>query len=78
MKKRLRFAGYLAAMFIAMGATAQNNGGIDAQMLKELTESYKPTAAEEALRNILLGNNVNSMALNQENQNEMDTYFSIT
>lgn len=63
-------------MFIAMGATAQNNGGIDAQMLKELTESYKPTAAEEALRNILLGNNVNSMALNQENQNEMDTYFS--
>ncbi|MBR5892475.1 MAG: C1 family peptidase [Bacteroidaceae bacterium] len=76
MKKRLRFAGYLAAMFIAMGATAQNNGGIDAQMLKELTESYKPTAAEEALRNILLGNNVNSMALNQENQNEMDTYFS--
>ena len=76
MKKRLRFAGYLAAMFIAMGATAQNNGGIDAQMLKELTESYKPTAAEEALRNILLGNNVNSMALNQENQNEMDIYFS--
>ena len=76
MKKRLRFAGYLAAMFIAMGATAQNNGGIDAQMLKELTESYKPTAAEEALRNILLNNNVNSMALNQENQNEMDTYFS--
>ena len=76
MKKRLRFAGYLAAMFIAMGATAQNNGGIDAQMLKELTESYKPSAAEEALRNILLGNNVNSMALNQENQNEMDTYFS--
>ena len=73
---RLRFAGYLAAMFIAVGVTAQNNGGIDAQMLKELTESYKPTAAEEALRNILLGNNVNSMALNQENQNEMDTYFS--
>ena len=35
-------------MFIAMGATAQNNGGIDAQMLKELTESYKPTAAEDA------------------------------
>ena len=73
---RLRLAGYLAAMFIAVGVTAQNNGGIDAQMLKELTESYKPTAAEEALRNILLGNNVNSMALNQENQNEMDTYFS--
>ena len=76
MKKSLRFAGYLAAMFIAMGATAQNNGGIDAQMLKELTESYKPTAAENALRNILLNNNVNTMAINQANQNEMDTYFS--
>ncbi|MBR5335771.1 MAG: C1 family peptidase [Bacteroidaceae bacterium] len=76
MKKSLRFAGYLAAMFIAMGATAQNNGGIDAQMLKELTESYKPTAAEDALRNILLNNNVNTMAINQANQNEMDTYFS--
>ena len=76
MKKSLRFAGYLAAMFIAMSATAQNNGGIDAQMLKELTESYKPTAAENALRNILLNNNVNTMAINQANQNEMDTYFS--
>ena len=63
-------------MFIALGTTAQNNGGIDAQMLKELTESYKPTAAEDALRNILLNNNVNTMAINQANQNEMDTHFS--
>ena len=76
MKKSLRFAGCLAAMFIALGTTAQNNGGIDAQMLKELTESYKPTAAEDALRNILLNNNVNTMAINQANQNEMDTHFS--
>ena len=76
MKKSLKFAGCLAAMFIALGTTAQNNGGIDAQMLKELTESYKPTAAEDALRNILLNNNVNTMAINQANQNEMDTHFS--
>ena len=76
MKKRFKIAGCLAAILIAIGSTAQNNGGIDAKLLQELTESYKPTAAEDALRNILLNNNVNSMALNQANQNEMDTYFS--
>ena len=66
----------IASMLIALGAIAQSNGSIDAQMLKELSDSYKPTKAEKALQNVMLNNNVNSMALNQENQNEMETYFS--
>ena len=76
MKKRFKIVGCLAAMFIALGVTAQNNGGIDAQLLQELSESYKPSQAEKALQNILLNNNVNTMAINQENKNDMDTHFS--
>jgi bleomycin hydrolase len=57
-------------------AVAQNNGGIDSQMLKELSDSYKPTTAEKALQNILLSQPIKGLALNQENLNELDTYFS--
>ena len=71
--KKTRLLGCIAAaMLLSAGATAQNNGGIDSQMLKELSESYKPTTAEKALQNILLSQPIKGLALNQENLNEMD------
>lgn len=76
MKFTLRTIGCVATMLLAMAATAQNNGGIDAQMLKELSESYRPEGAEKALQNVMLNNNVNTLALSQENLGELDTYFS--
>ena len=76
MKIRNRMTSLAALAFMAIGAMAQSNGSIDAQMLSELSESYRPTGAEKALQNVMLNNNVNSMALNQANQNEMETYFS--
>lgn len=63
-------------MLLSAGALAQNNGGIDSHMLKELSESYKPTTAEKALQNVMLANSVKVLAVNQENLNELDTYFS--
>lgn len=55
MKKRT-IGTLLAALLMAGGAVAQNNGGIDAEMYKEISESYKPTTSEKALQNILMGN----------------------
>ena len=76
MKKRT-FFGCIAAMLLSTGAMAQNNnGGIDAQMLQELKESYTPTGTEKALQNIMLANSVKVLSVNQENLNEMDTHFS--
>lgn len=61
---------------LSTGALAQNNGGIDAAMLKELSDSYKPNTTEKALQNIMLSKSIKELALNQENLNELDTYFS--
>ena len=74
---KTRLIGCIAAAFLATGVIAQNsNGGIDATMLKELSDSYKPTTAEKALQNVLLSKPIKELALNQENLNELDTYFS--
>ena len=76
MNKTRLFGCFAAALLLSAGATAQNNGGIDAQMLQELKESYAPTGAEKALQNIMLANSVKVLSLNQENLNEMNTHFS--
>ena len=54
MRINLRTVGCIATMLFAMTATAQNNGSIDAQMLKELAASYQPTGAEKALQHVAL------------------------
>ena len=67
----------IATALLSVGATAQTaNGGIDAKMLNELKESYKPTTAEKALQNVMLSNSIKVLSLNQDNLNELDTYFS--
>lgn len=67
----------VAAMLLSTGTMAQkNNGGIDEAMLKELSESFRPSTAEKALQNIMLSKPIKELALNQENLNELDTYFS--
>ena len=42
MKKTRLFGCIAAAIMLSGSAVAQNNGGIDSQMLKELSDSYKP------------------------------------
>ena len=68
---------FMTTALLSIGVTAQTaNGGIDAKMLNELKESYKPTTAEKALQNVMLSNSIKVLSLNQENLNELDTYFS--
>ena len=64
----------------AGNVSAQKESGcIDASMLKEFAESYNPTGAEKALKNVMLTTSVKTLAVSQENKaKELDTYFSNT
>ena len=56
----------VAAMLLSTGTMAQkDNGGIDEAMLKELSESFRPSTAEKALQNIMLSKPIKELALNQ-------------
>ena len=77
---RTKLFGCIAAALMLSGSiTAQENrGGIDEELLQELAASYNPTQSERALQNVMLANSVKVLSLNQENLNELDTYFSHT
>ena len=64
-----------AALFSAQAQDAK--GGISPQMLDQIKQSYQGTATDKALRNALGGSDIQKLALNQENQQAMDTHFSI-
>lgn len=68
----------LAACLLAFGLTMQaQNGGISPEMLKNIQCSYQNTAADKALRNAMGGTSIKQLALNQENQQAVNTDFSI-
>lgn len=75
--KKKKILSLLAAVLIATGASAQNKeGGIDEALLRELSASYQPTPAEKTLQNIMLAQPIKTLSVNQENLDELDTYFS--
>lgn len=68
----------LAACLLAFGLTMQaQNGGISPEMLKNIQRSYQNTAADKAFRNAMGGTSIKQLALNQENQQAVNTDFSI-
>ena len=77
---KFKLAGCLLAALLAAGnVSAQKiDGSINAEMLKEFAENYKPTGAEKALKNVMLTTSVKTLAVNQENKTEMNTFFSNT
>ena len=78
---RLKLTGCLLAALLTSGSISaqKESGNIDAKMLKEFAESYKPTGAEKALKNVMLTTSVKTLAVSQENKaKELDTYFSNT
>ena len=69
-----------AALLVALMAGAQaqtTGGGINAQMLEQLKQSYKETPSDKAIRNAIGNNDIRALALNQDNLKAMDTHFSI-
>ena len=69
----------MLAALVAFATTtgwAQNKGGIDAEMLGKLRDSYKHTPEEKALRNALAGTDIQKLAANADVTTEVDAYFS--
>lgn len=54
----------------------QKSGGISPEMLQQIKQSYQGTAADKAIRNAIGNNDIRKLAINGENRNEVDTYFS--
>jgi bleomycin hydrolase len=66
--------GFLLTVGLTFGSYAQS-GGIDANMLQSIKQSYKQTPESKALQNAIGGNDINKLALNRSNTSN-DTYFS--
>lgn len=76
MNKRLLSLIVLSASLFSAEAQ-QDKGGISADMLNQIKQSYQGTATDKALRNAISANDIRKLALNQENMKGMDTHFSI-
>lgn len=66
---------FITASMLCMALTASAQD-ISADMLQRMASSHKLTQSERAIRNALAANSVASIALNQDNQVEQNTYFS--
>ena len=81
-KKYLALA--LAAVLISGGAMAQKkkqtqpeyNGGITTEMMQQMKQGFGGNASDKALRNILVNNAPNKLAMNYENATKFDSHFS--
>ena len=73
MKKHITLA-CLAGLTLTVQA---QQGGISNEMLKQIQSSYKNTSADKAIRNAIGGTDIRKLSLNQENQQGLDTDFSI-
>jgi len=76
MKKHLLTTAMLLAVMTAVQAQTAG-GGISAQMLDQLKQSYQETPSDKAIRNAIGSNDIRALALNHDNLTAMDTHFSI-
>lgn len=76
MKKRFLSVIVVGAALFSLQAQ-DGKGGINADMLKQIKQSYQGTVADKALRNAISNNDIRKLSLNQENMKGMDTHFSI-
>ena len=75
MKKLIICAAVLLAG--AFAANAQHNdGGISAEMLERISQSYTGSAEQRAVKNALASNSIATLAINADNLAMCDTHFS--
>lgn len=65
---------FVAVMAAPLALSAQ--GGIDAEMLGRLQESYNPTAADRAIHNALNTADINTLAASADNRANFDANFT--
>ena len=71
---------FLSVILLGVAASLQaqdGKGGISTGMLQQIRQSYQNTASDKAIRNAIGANSIKSLALNQENQGEVNADFSI-
>ena len=68
---------FLCTLALALSGLVQAQTDITPEVLKALAGSYAATPTDKALRNALNNNSIALMAVNQENAQEPDTYFSV-
>ena len=74
----------LCAMLICGGATAQKkqtaqpqaDGGITAEMMQQMKKGFGGSASDKALRNIMVNQSPQKLAMNYENATKFDSHFS--
>jgi len=66
----------LAAIFIVVGAAAQNPGALTPEILQKISSGYKGTPADKAIRNALNTTSITVLAENADNAAMIDTHFS--
>lgn len=73
-----RILSVFACCALLCSAQAQEEkGGISAEMMQQIKQSYHNTASDKAIRNAIGSNDIRKLALNQDNLRAMDTHFSV-
>ena len=73
-----RILSVFACCALLCSAQAQEEkGGISAEMMQQIKQSYQNTASDKAIRNAIGSNDIRKLALNQDNLRAMDTHFSV-
>ncbi|WP_300956728.1 C1 family peptidase [Muribaculum intestinale] len=79
MKRRILFASAMAMMMavpVVAKSPSTNGGGLSAETLVKIRSAYEPTAANKAIHNAIAGSDINVLATNADNKNNLDTHFS--
>lgn len=75
--KGIFMSGMVVALLLLPCHAQTKDGGISADMLKEIQQSQKLTTADKALFNAVASNSIDNLAQNYANQGALDTYFSV-
>lgn len=66
-----------AGLTMAIPASGQDKkGGISPEMLRQIEQSYEGTPTDKAIQNAITHNDIDKLAIDYQNKNHFDTYFS--
>ena len=74
--KLLRTSILVLGLALAGQALAQNNGGIDANMMRQITQAAA-ARSNKAISNAMASNSIDDLARNYRNNSITDTHFSV-
>ena len=76
MNKRI-LSVFACCVLLCSAQAQEEKGGISAEMMQQIKQSYQNTASDKAIRNAIGSNDIRKLALNQDNLRAMDTHFSV-